>query len=48
MNAIKSIKIVKVDGITVVQLFVNGNFKTEVDVTSQYSKKQAIEDLMNM
>jgi len=44
----KQIKVIKVDGVTVVQLWVNGRLYTEVDLYSQYTKKQAISDLLSL
>ena len=44
----KQIKVIKVDGITVVQLWVNGRLYTEVDLYNGYSKKEAISDLLTL
>jgi hypothetical protein len=44
----KQIKTTKVEGVTVVQLFVNGIWKNEVELFSQFSKKDAIAFLMSI
>ena len=45
-NMTKQVKFIKVDGITVAQLYVNGRLYTEIDLYSGYSKSEAIKDLM--
>ena len=44
----KKVKFIKVDGITVAQLYVNGVFYTEIDLYSGYSKQQAKKDLLSI
>ena len=44
----KKIKFIKVDGITVAQLFINGQFYTEIDLHSGYSKNEAKKDLLSI
>lgn len=44
----KQVKFIKVDGITVAQLHVNGKLYTEVDLHSGYSKAEATKDLMSI
>ena len=44
----KQVKFIKVDGITVAQLYVNGRLYTEIDLHSGYSKSEATKDLMSI
>lgn len=44
----KQVKFIKVDGITVAQLYVDGRFYTEIDLHSGYSKPEARKGLMSI
>jgi hypothetical protein len=44
----KKVKFIKVDGVTVAQLYVNGVFYTEIDLYSGYTRKQAQKDLLSI
>ena len=44
----KQIKTVKVDGITTLQLFTNGKFIAEVELSSQFKKQDAVAYLKSL
>ena len=44
----KQVKFIKVDGVTVAQLYINGKFHTEIDLYTGYSREQAKRDLLSI